>query len=112
MMDRPVWGVRLLVSVAVLSSGVVSPGGTATVAVLLSVPVAEELIWATAMKVTVPLGSNVTVVRMLPVPLVWATLEPGEASAVQLTEVMAEGNKSVTCWSTAVLGPALLTTMV
>src|SRR5579883_608512 len=49
---------------------------------------------------------------MFPVPLVWATLEPEEATAVQATEVMADGNRSVTAWSTAVLGPALLTTMV
>src|SRR6516165_2412265 len=109
---RPTWGVRLLMSVAVLSSGVLSPGGTATVAVLVNVPVADGLIWATAVKVTVPPGSRVTVVRMLPLPLAAATLEPGVATAVQLTAVIAAGKKSVTAWSTAVLGPALLTTMV
>ena len=49
---------------------------------------------------------------MLPVPLAAATLEPAEATAVQLTAVMAAGKLSVTCWATAVLGPALLTTMV
>ena len=49
---------------------------------------------------------------MLPVPLAAATLEPAEATAVQLTAVMAAGKMSVTCWATAVLGPALLTTMV
>ena len=49
---------------------------------------------------------------MLPLPLAAATLEPGEATAVQLTEVIAEGNTSMTAWSTAVLGPALWTTMV
>jgi len=59
---RPVSGVRLSLSLALLSAGVVSPGGTATVAVLVRVPVAEELIWATAVKVTVPPGSRVTVV--------------------------------------------------
>src|SRR5690242_14062742 len=102
-------------SVAVLSSGVVSPGGTATVAVFTRLPTSRRaagLIWATAMKVTVPWGSRVTVVRMSPPPLAWATLEPTEATAVQLTEVMADGNRSVTCWSTAVLGPALVTTIV
>src|SRR5262245_15901674 len=111
-MDRPARGVRLSVSVALLSSGVLSPGGTATVAVLLNVPVAAELIWATAVKVTVPPGSRVTVVLMLPLPLAAATLEPGEATAVQLTAVMTDEKKSVTCWSTAVLGPLLLTTIV
>src|SRR4051794_31667463 len=49
---------------------------------------------------------------MSPAPLAAATLEPAEATAVQLTAVMADGNRSVTCWSTAVLGPWLLTTMV
>ena len=73
---------------------------------------ASGLIWATAVKVTVPPGSRVTVVLMLPVPLAAATLEPAEATAVQLTAVIADGNTSVTAWSTAVLGPALLTTMV
>src|SRR6187397_2625836 len=108
MMTRPARGVRL----AVLLPGVVSPRGTATVAVLVNEPVAAALTWATAVKVTVPPGSRVTVVLMLPVPLAWATLEPGEATAVQLTAVIADGKKSVTAWSTAVLGPALLTTMV
>jgi hypothetical protein len=110
--DRPVCGVRASVSLAVLLPGVVSPGGTATLAVLVRVPVADGLIWATAVKVAVPPGSRVTVVPMSPVPLLWATLEPGEATTVQLTEVMAAGKLSVTCWSTTVLGPALLTTMV
>src|SRR6187401_1852727 len=114
-MARFARGIRLSVSVAVLSPGVVSPGGTATVAVLTRLTTrlrASGLIWATAVKVTVPPGSRVTVVLMLPVPLAAATLEPGEATAVQLTAVIAEGNTSVTAWSTAVLGPALLTTMV
>src|SRR5262249_49869834 len=108
----PAWGVRLSVSLALLSSGVLSPGGTATVAVLVNEPVAAELIWATAEKVTEPPGSRVTVVRMLPVPLALATLEPGEASAVQLTAGRGEGDRALTCCATAMLGPPLLTTMV
>src|SRR6516165_102556 len=103
-MARPVRGVRLSVSVAVLSAGVLSPGGTATVAVLVNDPVAAGLIWATAVKVTVPPGSRVTLVAMSALPLVWATLEPAEATAVQRTAVMAARKLSVTCWSTAVLG--------
>src|SRR6187401_1858581 len=110
-MTRPARGVRLSVSVALLSP-VVSPGGAATVAVLVNAPAAAGLTWATAVKVTVPPGSRVTVVRMLPLPLAWATLEPAEATAVQLTAVIADGNRSVTGCATAVLGPALLTTMV
>src|SRR5262245_45701009 len=111
-MARPARGVRLSTSVAVLSAGVLSPGGTATVAVLTSEPVADGLIWATAMKVTVPPGRSVTVVAMLPVPLAAATLEPGDATAVQLTAVIDDGKRSLTAWSTAVLGPVLVTTIV
>jgi hypothetical protein len=102
------------VSVAVLLPVLVSapPGGGLTVAVLTRVPVADGLIWATAVKMAVPLGSRVTGVKMLPVPLACATLDPAEATAVQLTAVMAAGNRSVTVEFTAVLGPALLTTML
>src|SRR5262245_52769753 len=95
-MARPVRGVRLSLSVALLLLGVLSPGGVATVAVLVRAPVADGLICATAVKVAVPPGSKVTVVRMLPLPLAAATLEPAEATAVQLTAVMAAGKLSVT----------------
>ena len=64
------------------------------------------------MKVAVPPGSKVTKVLMLPTPLAAPTLDPAEAMAVQLTEVMAAGKMSVTGAATAVLGPLLLTTMV
>src|SRR5262245_6226958 len=111
-MARSAWGVRVSVSLAVLSAGVLSPGGTATVAVLVNDPVAEGLIWATAVKVVVPPGSRVTAVAMLPVPLAAATLEPAEAAAGQLPSPFAARFRSVTCWATAVLGPLLLTTMV
>src|SRR5438477_155718 len=111
-MARPVWGVRLSLSVALLLPGVVSPGGRATVAVLVNAPVAAGLMVATAVKVAVPPGSRVTVVRMLPLPLAAATLDPAEATAVQLTAVMAAGKKSVTWWAAAALGPVLWTTMV
>ena len=79
---------------------------------LLNVPLADALICATAVKVAVPPGSRVTVVAMFAVPLAAATLEPADATAVQLTAVIAAGKRSVTAWATAVLGPALLTTMV
>src|SRR5262245_8630691 len=110
-MARAVRGVRLSLSVALLSSGVFSPAGEATVAVLVNEPVAEGLIWATAVKVTVPPGKRVTLVRMLPVPLAAPTLEPAEATAVQLTAVIDDGKRSLTAWSTAVLGPSLRTTI-
>src|SRR6516165_7411665 len=95
-MDRSAWGVSVSVSVAVLSAGVLSPGGTATMAVLVRLPVSDGLMVARAVKVTVPPGSKVTVVAMLPLPLVAATLEPGAAAAVQFTAVIADGNRSDT----------------
>jgi hypothetical protein len=111
-MTSPARGVRLSVSVPLLLAGVLSPGGAATVAVLVNEPMAAELIWARAVKVTVPPGKRVTVVLMSPLPLAAATLEPREATAVQLTAVIAAGNRSETAWSTAVLGPSLRTTRV
>src|SRR5207245_2791988 len=83
------------VSVAVLLPGSVSvsPAGGATEAVLVSDTMAAGLIWATAVKVAVPPGSRVTVVAMLPVPLAAATLDPAEATAVQLSAVMPAGNR-------------------
>src|SRR5262249_32270181 len=91
-----------------------SPGGAATVAVLVNDTSAPGSIWATAVNVTVPPGSSVTVVTMLPVPLAAATLDPADGTAVQLTAVIGDGvgNRSVTCWSTAVLGPLFVTTIV
>src|SRR5262245_5268518 len=113
-MDRSAAGVRVSVSVALLLPGLgsVVPAGGVTVAVLAIVPGADGLIWATAVKVAVPPGSRVTVVLMGLAPLSWATLDPAEATAVQLTEVMAAGKMSVTGAATAVLGPLLLTMMV
>src|SRR6266540_3573315 len=104
---------RASVSVAALLPGLVSvsPAG-ATVAVLVSEPMADGLIWATAVKMAKPSGSRVTGVKMLPKPVGTATLDPGEAMAVQLTAVMAAGNRSITVEFTAVLGPSLVTTML
>ena len=59
-----------------------------------------------------PPGNRVTKVLMLPTPLAAATLDPAEATAVQLTAVRSAGKMSVTGAATAVLGPLLLTTMV
>src|SRR2546426_44190 len=108
------WGVSVSMSVAVLlpGSGSVPPAGGNTEAVLVSEPVADGLIWATAVKMAKPPGSRVTGVTMLPKPLGTATLDPAEATAVQLAAVMAAGNRSITVASTAVLGPLLVTTML
>src|SRR5262245_18323987 len=100
-MARPVRGVRLSLSVALLSAGVRSRGGTATVAVLVNEPVADALIWAMEVKVTLLPGKRVTVVAMSSVPLAAATLEPAEATAVQLTAVIDAGKRSFTAWAPA-----------
>src|SRR5437660_1045644 len=104
-----------IVSVSVVAllagSGSVAPAGAATVAKLVSEPVADGSIWPTAVKVAVPPGSKVTKGWVLATPLAAPTLGTAEAMAVQLTEVMAAGKMSVTGAATAVLGPLLLTTM-
>ncbi len=49
---------------------------------------------------------------MLPVPLVAATLAPAEATAVQVSLVMADGRLSTTGAPVTAVGPLLLTTIV
>ena len=73
---------------------------------------AEAEIWATTVKVTVAPGTRLTVVLMLPVPLVWATLAPAEATAVQLALVMAAGRLSSTGAPVTARVPLLPTTML
>ena len=70
-MDRSALGVRLSVSVALLSagSGSVTPAGGLTVAVLLREPVAEGLTRTVKVKVTLALAGRSTVVARAPLPL-------------------------------------------
>src|SRR5260370_1408798 len=117
-MARSYCGVRVRVSVALLSDGVLLGTSGPTGAVLLVGPGAEAagVRWAVTVKVTVPPGSRVTSsATMLLLPLAVVTLEPLEATAVQLSlcqPTRPVRSVSLTGTPTAVLGPALLATMV
>src|SRR5262249_31839299 len=82
-------GGGVAVSEAVLLLGLVSvtPGGAETVTVLVRLPVAAAEIWATTVKVTVAPGMRLTEALTLPEPLLWPTLAPLLATAVQLALV-------------------------
>src|SRR5262245_4769363 len=77
-MDRSARGVRLSVSVAVLSvgSGSVTPGGGLTVAMLVREPVAEGSIWTVKLKVTLAPGGRLSVVARAPPPPVGPVTTP------------------------------------
>src|SRR5262249_7595109 len=108
-------GASKSMSVAELLPGLVSNSEVGlTVAVLVSAPVNPGLIWAITVEVAGPPGSRVTAGPVAPTPLGWGTRGPGEATAVQSggRKKSAGENRSLTTASTAVLGPALLTTMV
>src|SRR5229473_3294657 len=111
-MLRSACGVSVSVSVAVLLPGVgsVVPAGAVTLAVLLRLPVAEAEMLAVTVNVAVPPFARLTVVLMLPVPLVAPQLAAG--AHVQLALLMPAGSASVTVAPVTALGPALLTTMV
>src|SRR5262245_1187898 len=81
-------------------------------AVFASVPVALTATVPVAVKVAVPAGSSVTAVAMDPAPEGTAQLDPADAAQVQVTPESAAGKVSVTVAAVAVLGPALLATIV
>ena len=115
-MDRSAWGVRVSVSVALLlaGSGSVTPAGGLTVAVLLSVPVADGLTWTVKVKVTLALTGRSTVVARAPLPLAAPVTVPPPVLAVaaQVAAVTPAGRGSDTLAPVTALGPVLLTTMV
>src|SRR5262249_20304714 len=105
----------LVVSVALLLAGTrsVVPACGGTVAVLLSAPVAVAATVPVVVKVAdVPAG-RLTVVAMLPVPLVAPQLAPVPAGVhVQVTPVSVAGKVSLTAAPVTALGPALATVIV
>src|SRR5262245_9366037 len=113
---RSAWGVSVSTSVALLLPGVgsVAPGGGATCAVLVRVPMAEGSIWTVKGKVTMAPTGRSTVVARAPMPLVGpVTLPPPLlVVVVQLAEVTPGGRGSDTLAPVTALGPWLLTTMV
>src|SRR6476646_3479532 len=113
-MDRSALGVRVSVSVTLLSvgSGSVTPAGGLTVAVLLSEPVAEGLTRTVKVKVTLALAGRSTVVARAPVPLLGPVTTPPPllAVAVQVAAMTPAGSGSDTLAPLTALGPWLLTT--
>jgi hypothetical protein len=100
-------------SVALLLPGVgsVTPPAVDTVAVLVKVPLATADNVPVAVNVTEPPAGKFTVALMLPEP--FAGQDPPPApTQVQFTPVMVAGNVSATVEPGALLGPALLATMV
>src|SRR5688500_12473551 len=104
---------RASVSVALLLAGLGSatPPGAATVAVLLSEPVAPASTVPVAVYVTLPPAGRLTVSLMLPEPP-GVQVAPPAPTQVQVTPVKAEGKASATVAPGALLGPVLLATIV
>jgi hypothetical protein len=111
--ERSVPSVSVSVSVAELLArfGSVTPLGGNTVAVLLRLPVADELTVPVTVYVTVPPGGRFAVSLMWPDPLA-VQLPPPAPTQIQVTPVIAAGTVSDTVAPSATLGPAFDTTMV
>ena len=103
----------LSVSTALLFAGVGStvPAGVETVAVLVTVPLADAEIVAGTVNVAVPPARRLTGAAMLPVPVA-GHVEPADATHVQAPKVTLAGAVSVTVAPTTPPGPALDTTTV
>jgi hypothetical protein len=106
-------GVSVSVSVAELLAGVgsVTPAPVATVAVFTSVPVAAALIVAVTVYVTLPPAGRLTVLLMFPDPEGAGHVPPPAPAHVQVA-VNDAGKASTTVDPGALLGPALLATIV
>ena len=100
------------VSVAALLAGAgsLTPPGAATVAVLLSVPVAAAEIAQLAVYVALAPTGKLTVLLMLPEPL--AVQVPPPAPTQVHVQVRLAGNVSATVAPVTLLGPALLAVIV
>ena len=104
-------GTSTLVSALLLGVGSVTPGGTATVALLMSRPVALGEMVALRTKVAAaPLG-RFTEALMEPVPLA-GQVPPRVAVQVQVALISALGILSVTVAPVTVDGPALVAVIV
>jgi hypothetical protein len=110
--ERSAFPASVSVSVAELFAGTgsVTPPGTATVAVFTRLPVADALIVALTVYVTLPPAGRLTVLLMLPFPL--AGQVPPPAPAHVHVAVKDAGNVSATVAPVTLLGPALLAVIV
>ncbi len=100
-------------SVAALLPGTVSvtPGGTATAAVLTRVPSAEAATVASTVNVAVPPASRSTSALMSPEPVA-GHVEPAEAAHVHVAPVSSAGSASTTMAPDTSDGPLFATTIV
>src|SRR5262249_17820568 len=114
--DRSARGVRVSVSVSVLSagSGSVTPGGGGTVAVLARLPVADGSIRTVKVKVPLAPTGRLTVAARAPLPPDGPlTLPPPVWPAnAQVAARTPAGRGSATLAPLTALGPWLLTTRV
>ena len=92
--------------------GSVAVGGTAIVAVLVKVPVAEFNTFAVTVNVALPPFNKLTVVLIFPDPLATAQLEPLVATQVQVALVRFAGILSTTVAPVIALGPEFEATIV
>lgn len=113
-MRRLDWEITVSVSLAELlpDAGSVEPDGLVMVAVLVSVPRASAATVAVTVKVALPPFARLTVVLMLPVPVVAPQLEPLEAKHDQVALVSLAGKMSTTAAPDTALGPLLVTPIV
>lgn len=93
--------------------GSIVPGGTATVTLLVTVPVAALETVTVRAKVAVPPTARLTgVLLILTLPLAAPQLEPAEAVHVHEPIISELGKMSVTVAPVTTLGPALVMTIV
>jgi hypothetical protein len=112
--ERSACGVSWLVSDAVSLFGFVStaPLGISSLAVFVTVPVADGLTVPVSWKVAVPLTSKSTLVLIFPTPVAAEHADPVEAVHVHETLEKTAGGLSVTGIPKTALGPLFLTTIV
>lgn len=101
--------VSVSLSELLVVTGSVEPAGLVTVAVFVSVPMASAVTDVFTMKVAVPPLVRLTVVFMLPVPLVAPQVEPLEARHAQVALVSLAGRVSTTVAPVTALGPLFVT---
>src|SRR6267378_1611121 len=110
---RSAWGVSVSVSVAELlpGTGSATPAGSVTVAVLLSLPVAEALIVPVSVYVTAAPTGRFTTSLMLPDPAA-VHVPPPLPTHVQVAPLIGPGRASVTIAPFAAFGPRFDATIV
>src|SRR5258705_161556 len=112
--DTSADAVSVSVSVALLFPGVgsVTPPGSVTVAVLVRFPIADALIVAFTVYVTLLPDGMLTVSLMLPEPAAVFPVAPPAATLVYVTPLSMPGKVSATDAPSASLGPVLVTVIV